>query len=96
MFVVLVASATVFIVVRGVELWRRIAHLEESVGMPLEELMIHLDNLNARAEAASSRAVDAERRVAELREALDKIGVLSWALGDARDALGVWRAITRR
>ena len=94
-FVVLISTMTL-IVVRGLQLWRRIAALEESVGMPLEELMMRVDTLNTRAEEASNRAADAEQRVAELREALDRVGVLSWALGDARDALGVWRSITRR
>lgn len=95
-FLVLAVSTTAFVVVHGLRLWRRITALEKSVGMPLEELVVRLETLDTRAQEASDRAADAERRVAELRDALAKMGVLSWALGEARDALGFWRAVTRR
>ncbi|MEZ5099043.1 MAG: hypothetical protein R3C15_04435 [Thermoleophilia bacterium] len=95
-FLALVVATLAFLVVRGVELYRRVRALEQSVGVPMEQLLAELEALNARAERASQRAEDVERRMADLRVSLDRLGVLGWALGDAGDALRRWRSLSGR
>jgi len=91
-----VVPATVFLVVAGVRLWRRVKALEESTGMPIESLLASLDDMNERLERANDRAQDIEGRLEHLNEAMEKVAVLRWALGDARSALGFWRSLSGR
>jgi hypothetical protein len=95
-FVLVVVPALVYIIVQGVRLWKKIMRLETSVGMPLEQLLFELETISVRAELATQRQLELEQRIVELQDAIEKIGVLQWALADARDSMDIWRTIKRR
>lgn len=91
-----VVPAMVFLIVAGVSLWRRIRALEESTGMPIESLMTSLDTMNERLERANARSEDIQDRLEHLNQAMEKVAVIRWALGDTRSALGFWRSLSGR
>lgn len=91
-----VVPALVFLVVVGVGLWRRIRALEASTGVPIESLLASLDAMNERLEHANERSQDIQGRLEHLNEAMEKVAVIRWALGDTRSALGFWRSLSGR
>jgi hypothetical protein len=53
----------------------------------VERLAEDMDALAARAERASDRVDEVERRFARVQRSAEQLGVLKWALGDSLDAL---------
>jgi hypothetical protein len=95
-FAALVVPTGLFALVYGIRLWRRVHAMERTVGAPLEMLLVKLEELDARAQAQNRRTEELGRRLHDLNRSLEKVGVLSWALADARDALALWRTLTRK
>ena len=94
-FLVLVVPASLAALVAGFRLWKRLASMQQTVGRPLEMLAVKVEELNAHSAATGGRAESVTVGLAELNRALEKMSVLSWALGDVRGALGLWRSLTR-
>jgi hypothetical protein len=96
LFCAVVVPTGLVALVRGVQLWRKVAALERTVGRPLEMLAVKVDELNAHTEATNARTAELNANLLQLDSSLRKIAVLQWALGDTRDALALWRILTRK
>ena len=91
-----VVPSMIVLIVTGIGLWRRIRALEESTGVPIESLLSSLDTMNERLERANARSEEIQGRLEHLNQAMEKVAVIRWALGDARSALGLWRSLSGR
>jgi hypothetical protein len=68
---------------------KRLSATGEMIAARLDELSRESEKLELRLEHASERGEDVRRHLERLEGSLERLGVLSWALGDAR------RGITR-
>ena len=64
--------------------------------MPIESLLASLDTMNERLERTNARSVEIQGRLEHLNQAMEKVAVIRWALGDTRSALGFWRSLSGR
>jgi hypothetical protein len=87
-FALAVVAAAIFAVATFGRL-KRLSAVGERIAARLEELSARGEELERRAEHASERAEEVERELARLQGSLERLGVLAWALGDAR------RGVTR-
>ena len=91
-----IVPALTLLVLAGIGLWRRIRSLEERSGVPIESLLDTLETMNERLEHANVRSQELQGRLEHLNEAMEKVAVIKWALGDTRSALGFWRSLSGR
>jgi prefoldin subunit 5 len=82
LFVVVVAIGTAVVVVAA-SAFQRLAATGEDLTRSLEELASKTEELNRRLEHAERRAELAERKIAKLNASLERLSVLTWAIGDA-------------
>jgi septal ring factor EnvC (AmiA/AmiB activator) len=63
---------------------KRFAAAAKAIEKRLDELARSAEELEKRMEAAQARAEEAEAHAARLERSLERLGVLTWALRDAR------------
>ncbi|HSK16134.1 MAG TPA: hypothetical protein VK915_08190 [Gaiellaceae bacterium] len=63
---------------------RRVATVAEAIAARLDELARSAEQLEKRMEAAQAQVEEAEAHAVTLRRSLTRLGVLTWALQDAR------------
>ena len=84
------ALAVVALAIFGVYAAGRIKRLKaqgEALTAALDDVARRAEELERRAAHASERAAEVERARAELDGSLERLSVLSWALGDARKGI---------
>jgi hypothetical protein len=75
---------------------RRLQGNAERIAASLEELGEKAEALEERMVRTQDRAEEAERHIARLRRSLDRLSVLTWALGDSRRWIARLRAAGRK
>ena len=86
----LLASTVVAAAVQTLFAYGRIKRLQATGGAiaaRAEEVARSSEELEVRLDRASGRADEIERHLDRLRESLERLSVLSWALGDARKGI---------
>jgi hypothetical protein len=92
--VVLAGAAVTFVSLRRM---RSLQAAGVEVALALEQLTRKTQGLEERLEHASESAELVERRMAHLQESLERLSVLTWALGDVAKAVSQVRsAVTMR
>ena len=86
---VLAGSAVVLIAFLGM---RRLEQTGAQLEAALEDLSRRSEELEARLEHANERAELVERRLAHLDASLERLSVLTWALGDVSKAISQVRS----
>jgi chromosome segregation ATPase len=66
---------------------KRLTAAGEAIATRLEDLSRRGEELDRRLEHANERAEDVQRHLERLEGSLERLGVLSWALGDARTGI---------
>jgi chromosome segregation ATPase len=66
---------------------KRLTATGEAIAGQLEELSRRGEELDRRLEHANRRAQDVQRHLERVEGSLERLGVLSWALGDARTGI---------
>jgi predicted RNase H-like nuclease (RuvC/YqgF family) len=66
---------------------KRLSTTGEAITGRLDELSRRAEELERRLEHANKRVDGAQRHVEHLEGSLERLGVLSWALGDARKSV---------
>jgi hypothetical protein len=95
-FAVIVAGGTVVAVVSVLRM-RRLAATGDRVALALGDLTEKTEALERRLEHANERAELVERKVAQLNASMERLSVLTWAMGDvARTISQVRSAVTLR
>jgi hypothetical protein len=95
-FAVVVAAATVVAVVAVLRM-RRLAATGDRVALGLADLTDRTEELERRLEHANERAELVERKIAQLNASIERLSVLTWAMGDvARTISHVRSAVTLR
>ena len=96
LFVVVVAIGAVVALV-ALLTFRRLAATGEELTRSLEELAAKTEELDRRVAHAERRAELVERKIAKLNASLDRLSVLTWAIGDvAKTVAQVRSAVTLR
>lgn len=90
-FCAVVAAGSVFAVLAFVGL-RRLRARGESLQLAVEGLAATAERLEERMARSEERAEEARRRFERLDASLQRLSVLTWALGDARRAVSQIRA----
>jgi chromosome segregation ATPase len=86
---VLAGSAVVLVAFLGM---RRLEQTAVELEAALEDLSRRSEELEARLEHANERAELVERRLAQLDASLERLSVLTWALGDVSKAISQVRS----
>jgi uncharacterized protein YoxC len=96
LFVVVVAVGA-FLAVAAILTFRRLAATGEDLTRSLEELAAKTEGLDRRVAHAEERAELVERKIAKLNASLERLSVLTWAIGDVASSVAqVRRAVTLR
>jgi chromosome segregation ATPase len=66
---------------------KRLAATGEALATQLEDLSRRGEELDRRLERANERAEEVQRHLGRLEGSLERLGVLSWALDDARTGI---------
>jgi len=93
-FLLGVTGVSAGLVVFGIRAFRELRSVGRSLTAALEELTRSSAELERRASALSERVEKLQAARARLRASLDKLEVLNWALGDARDLLARLRGVS--
>jgi Flp pilus assembly protein TadB len=95
-FAVVVLTGAVVVLLAFLRI-RRLERTGAEVAVALEELARKSEELEARLEHANERAELVERKLAHLDRSLDRLSVLTWALGDVSKTIShVRSAVTLR
>jgi uncharacterized protein YoxC len=81
LFAVVVAIGAAVLVV-AITTFQRLAAAGEDLTRSLEELAAKTDELDRRVEHAERRAELVEHKIAKLNASLERLSVLTWAIGD--------------
>jgi SMC interacting uncharacterized protein involved in chromosome segregation len=96
LFIVVVAIGAAVAVV-ALLTFKRLAATGEELTRSLEELAAKTEELDRRVAHAEERAELVERKIAKLNASLERLSVLTWAIGDvARTVSQVRNAVTLR
>jgi hypothetical protein len=101
-WIALVFFAVVVLVGVGVTIvalvaFRRLGSTSEEVARSIEELATRAEALEWRIEHAGERAALVERKIAKLNASIERLSVLTWAIGDvARKVAHVRSAVLLR
>jgi predicted RNase H-like nuclease (RuvC/YqgF family) len=96
LFVVVVAIG-VAVSIAAMAGFRRLAATGDQLTRSLEELAAKTEELDQRLAHAEQRAELVERKIAELNASLERLSVLTWAIGDAAKTVSKLRtAVTLR
>jgi predicted nuclease with TOPRIM domain len=93
-FLLGVTGVSAALVVVGLRAFRRFRAAGRSLTASLEELTRRSAELERRAGALAERVERLQAARARLRASLDRLEVLNWALGDARDLLARLRGVS--
>jgi uncharacterized protein YoxC len=95
-FVLIVAAGGVIVLLTLLQM-RRVRTTGVELGGALDELTRRTEELERRLERANERAELVERRMARLQGSMERLSVLTWALGDVgRTISQVRSAVTLR
>jgi chromosome segregation ATPase len=83
LFALTVLAAAVFAVF-AFGRFKRLAAAGEAIVARLDDLSHRGEELERRLDHANERAEDVQRHLERLESSLERLGVLSWAFGDAR------------
>jgi uncharacterized protein YoxC len=96
-FFVVVVAAGAAVAVLTLMRMRRLSATGDRVAVALEDLTGRTEELERRLEHAQEQAELVERKVAKLNASMERLSVLTWALGDvAKTVSDVRSAITLR
>jgi uncharacterized protein YoxC len=87
--VVLAGTAVTFVSLRRM---RRLQAAGNDVALALDELTRKTEGLEKRLEVAAERTDLVERKLAHLNASLERLSVLTWALGDVAKAVSELRS----
>jgi uncharacterized membrane-anchored protein YhcB (DUF1043 family) len=90
-FAVVLAAGTVVVVLALMEM-RRLEQTGAQLEAALEDLSRRSEELEARLDHANERAELVEQRLAHLDSSLERLSVLTWALGDVAKAVSQVRS----
>ena len=85
-FALTVVAAAIFVAFAFGRI-KRLAATGEAIATRLEDLSQRGEELERRLDHANERAEDVQRHLERLEASLERLGVLSWALGDARTGI---------
>ena len=92
-----VVTSTMFILaIAGIKLWRRIRALEKNTGIPIESLLSSLEMMGERLDHANSRSEEIQERLDDLKQTMENVAIIRWALSDTRSAAKFWRSLSGR
>jgi hypothetical protein len=94
-FAVMLAATAVF----ALSMMRETKGLKargEAVQTRLDELAERAEALEARVAVVTERSAEVEQHVERMKSSLERLSVLTWALGDARRGIARIRSATRK
>jgi SMC interacting uncharacterized protein involved in chromosome segregation len=86
LFIVVVAVGA-FVAVAAMLTFRRLAATGEELTRALENLATKTEELDRRVAHAEERAELVERKIANLNASLERLSVLTWAIGDVSNTV---------
>src|SRR5215203_5167783 len=96
-FFVLAAVASAAVTVLSLMRMRRLSATGDRVAVALDDLTRKTEDLERRLEHAQEQAELVERKVAKLNASMERLSVLTWALGDVAKTVSQFRsAVTLR